>query len=425
MTLASDVRARVAGTISGEALPEGDARRLTQEMGIDAARFRSAAEKSCRSIRENVCEPAGYLTRTWYRGYGGPHIFDWDSYFHGIFLLYMDELAAARGTLLIFFDLQTEAGQMARHVSNKSYTHLSEKRMNEHHKPFAAQSVVLYSPEDDTDWFLPEHWEGLKRYIAWYDGNRLGPEGLYAWHTAMESGMDDSVTVNPDRDPEPQQRTGCWAAPDLNAYMVREYRAMARLAPRYGDDPAPYREKADALAARIEEVLWNPETRFYHTYDTDRSALVPGCHGSGFMPLWADVAAPERARAMLETTVLDPDRFWGPFGVYSLERTHPLFQEGTISDVFKIHCGWNGPYWAPLQYVVNRSLRKHGFTREADELVRKTIDLLETQGDPDHQPQEYWLTDGRPGRIYPFAGWSLLFPFMALENLWDLDPTAV
>lgn len=141
------------------------------------------------------------------------------------------------------------------------------------------------------------------------------------------------------------------------------------------------------------------------------------------MPLWTDIPSAKQAGRIIEEHVLNPAEFWGTHGVYSLDRSHPLFQDGTVSDLRGCGCGWNGPYWLPINYVVYHAMRRHGYHEAANELLNRQIRLVEECGDAGHNIQEYWLTDGKPGRLYPFSGWSCLIPFMALESLYEFNPS--
>jgi hypothetical protein len=86
---------------------------------------------------------------------------------------------------------------------------------------------------------------------------------------------------------------------------------------------------------------------------------------SQLLPLWACIPENERAKALVEETLTDPDRFWRAYGI-PVTSTPSIFQKmGVLSHV---HMPWN--------LLLGEGLLAYGYRKEAAELVARLMKTI-------------------------------------------------
>lgn len=86
---------------------------------------------------------------------------------------------------------------------------------------------------------------------------------------------------------------------------------------------------------------------------------------SHFTPLWAGITSKERASVLIEQTLLDPERFWKPFGVPVCTDMIPN-PEGRI-------CQAGSLFW---HQIIGESLLAYGYREEAMQLVSRLLNAV-------------------------------------------------
>lgn len=276
----------------------------------------------------------------------------------------------------------------------------------------------------------------LPRIVAFVDyleRETTGLHGLLLTHSARASGFDSDVLTAglPERSVE---------GPDTNTFMVLEYRALAELASRLGEDAiaATMRERAESLAHRIEALLWHEPSQSYvalrwrlgATRDEEVVGMrdPDGVHRPlaswiSFLPLVAGIAAPPRAEVLLDRLV-DPASWWGPAGVRTAPKDDPLFQQAPRIMVFDPRRGergpvsnWSGPVWVLSSFYMFRALMAHGRKDAARELALRTATTLADDLRKTGMLHECYADDGRG--LWPvrgtFTSWNVLAPTMLRE----------
>jgi putative isomerase len=200
--------------------------------------------------------------------------------------------------------------------------------------------------------------------------------------------------------------------------MVQEYRAMAEVARRSGQgEPSLWEEKAKALATAIETHMWDPIDQCYFNLEVGRH--VPGRVNqpvswvlplkvkswTSLMPLWAQVASPERAKLMVELHLMNEARLLAPHGMRSLAKDEPAYEVKVSSNP---SC-WRGPIWVVNNYLVNQGLQHYGFETEARELAGRLQRMLVRDLDENGELHEYYDPETGEGLTHPgFLNWNTL-----------------
>lgn len=351
-------------------------------------------------------EPAGALRHPFVvpGSIYGQELWDWDSYWTTLGIL---RLAAAtcdadlreralrhgRGSLLNFLAHQHASGGLPimMRADNTDVFGCFEPGGPERNqaKPIFAQfALALADAEGDAaKGWLADLLPGIARFHAYWEKRyRHEPTGLLVW------GSDVGVGV--DNDPS------CYGRPPrssanvlLNCLYLADLSAAAECARRLGLDALAESctARADSLAASIRRHCWDARDGFFYSLDVQcadhRAKLIPWAKPglplawsglpiriqlfTGFLPLWCGAASPEQA-AILRDHAMNADTFLAPGGLRSLSRREPMFTLARSNNP----SNWLGPVWILASYLTWRGLLRYGFKSEADEIARRTLDLL-------------------------------------------------
>jgi hypothetical protein len=403
----------------------------------------SALREHIRGLKDRVVRPPGGLLKYSYiiptagrddgaldRQHGFyAQQYDWDCFFEGVALTYdgPEGGAALRDAMRNFLLFTTPAGFTPRTLSPAKFFDWPDQM-----KPFLAQGCLLASRSlGAASWLSEDEYAKLAANLGYWESNRMGGHGLYMWRSSMESGVDNNAaSVNtPDLSVE---------SVDLNAYLVREFKAMAAIARERGRaaDASSWAAKAEELARRINLVLWDERDGCYYnvwSVADEARAFVRVKSWTSLTPLWAGVATPEIAARLVEGQLLDPKVFWGPFGVPSLARSEPVYNQGRRALIF-IHAenrrwevsNWQGPVWVVANWVAMHGLLRYGYRAEARSLAATITGLLERDVEATGGMHENYDAETGAGLWAPdFGSWNMLAARMAEEAESGRDPASV
>lgn len=331
---------------------------------------------------------------------------------------------ACFGSLLCFLDCASADGCIHR-------TELPHRTRDfEPAKPIMAQLAlrVLEGLGDAARFDEHDVFPRLLAFIRYLESTHVGAHGLFLTPSARASGFDSDLLSAgfPERSIE---------GPDTNTFMVLEYRAAAELARRMGEAAAAsiLREKAEALSARIEELLWYEDERG-GTYVALRSrngeswedevvghrdpdgVLRPIASWTGLLPLYAGIPSAERAAKVIER-LTSPAGFWGPVGVRTLSKESVFFHQAPRVMLYDPRrdapgpvSNWGGPVWVLSSYYLARGLERYGEEARARELDERTVALL--AGDLQRTGTLHECYDDEGRGLWPrgggFVSWSVL-----------------
>ncbi|TWT40957.1 Glucosidase YgjK precursor [Phycisphaerae bacterium RAS1] len=193
-------------------------------------------------------------------------------------------------------------------------------------------------------------WTPLARYYAALQTYLRQGNGLYITDWASMDNSPRNMHVD---------RGG--TAVDTSAQMVLFARGLAEMADVLGkpDDAAKYRAEANALAERINALMWDPARRFYFdlSVDGERGGIKTI---AAFWTLLAGAASPWQARA-LAAELENPATFGTHHRAPSLAADESQFAPGGEY--------WRGSVWSPMDMMIVRGLERYGFTDLAYEIA--------------------------------------------------------
>lgn len=303
-----------------------------------------------------------------------------------------------------------------------------------HAQPFLMQSAFYYyNATKDRTW-IKTIFRKLEKYLGYYEKNNQNQSELFAWTEAYMSGIDNDIATS-------FFEPGTVLSPDLSSRIYLEYRAASRLAKSFGDDAKSnaYAEKARTLKKRIHAIFWNNELQTYTAwnrisgrsvfkYDDDGlNAMGIGLHSfcscSNFLPLYAGIADKKSASAMIRRYLINPDHFYGPYGIRSLSKASEYYNNGVWGNAPRFGdmstlttSNWQGPVWIVNCYLVANILIHYGFLDEAADLNKKTLALLaKSLNTIGSFTENYHAETGEPLYSKEFASWNILADIISYE----------
>jgi hypothetical protein len=341
-------------------------------------------------------------------GYAYHEFYDWDLYFENLYLSYYGLDDYCFNNFKAFMAVQHPDGFIPRML----------KRQNiQMFKPFLAQIAILGSKQrnDDYEWLRAAYYDQLKRYLnRWfaYDNDN---NGLPVWDSADASGMDNQT-----RRAGGMHSYNCEGT-DLACYLHRELEAMAFIAGKLGkpDDQKSFQTHASTLAKAVNTILWDEKDGFYYDRNEKTGEPIRIKSVVGFLPLWAGIATPERAKRLVREHLTNEKEFWLKYPVATYAITEPDYYQGRRHG----ECNWQGTSWIPTDYMVMHGLLRYGFKDVARDLAYRTLKMAL---DENPTTREFYDADtGKGNGMNPFWGWSSLAYVMPLEYETGYDPSAI
>jgi alpha,alpha-trehalase len=338
---------------------------------------------------------------------------DWDAFFVGLHLISRDKADGIylRNWCLNFLHHTEPDG----HTPGGIRPWAGRDARLYHIKPLMGQAAFYASLAlGDFGWIAPV-WDKMAACVTYRERKMSDPvTGLVKWWDGMESGTDNNAALV-------RRYHNSMAAADVNAFLVLDYRAMAELATRLSrtvrlgrtEDAAAFRERARRLADAIQAHLWVANAAIYSDYDAVERALARRVTYSDLVPLWAGLASPEQARAMIERHVFEPRELWAPHGIRSLAADDPAYNN---ENVLKPYSNWQGPIWPHANWMFMHALMRYGYREAAlDVAVRVTRVCLADLERNGMMHENYHADTGAPLAAPDFISWNLLVAQMIDE----------
>lgn len=376
------------------------------------------------------------------------NIFAWDTCFMTFFCNTAHPLVPGIASLDNFYARQYEDGEICREIVRK--TGVDFKAWINPGKPFYSMwgfniefppppVTIAYSGREAPKTFSRVTLDGLDHPLfAWAEMEsfratgdkvrlRLVYEPLVRFYRALQeylrqgNGLYMTDWASMDNSPRNPYLTGGGCAVDTSCEMVliaREMAAMARLIGK-PDEARSFEGEAEALAALINRLMWDPEKKFYYDLTVD-GQRAPIKTVAGFWALLSGVAAGEKADAL--AFELDNPRTFG--------RLHPVPTCAADQPLYNpMGEYWRGSAWAPTTTMVIRGLEKSGRADQARSIAARDLDITYQVFQKTGTVWENYAPDSvSPGNQAQkdFVGWSGIGPILyLLEYGLGLKPDAV
>jgi hypothetical protein len=107
------------------------------------------------------------------------------------------------------------------------------------------------------------------------------------------------------------------------------------------------------------------------------------------LPLWAGIPTPERAERIVQETLLDPKRYWRPFGLPNCSAQDPAYSSDNRQGA--------GGVWMVWNTMLCEALVDYGFLDEAADLVRRLMEASLNSLRTDKSFREFYNADEPEG----------------------------
>jgi len=171
-------------------------------------------------------------------------------------------------------------------------------------------------------------------------------------------------------------RDGCpFLVQDIlfNSLLCRANRDLARIAGWLGKDALPFHERALKTAKAVNNKLWDEEDGIYISYDLRADQHISGHSLAGFLPLYAHIPSPSRARRLFD--YLDTGSFCeldeSCFAIPTYDRRREEYTPKKY---------WRGPIWINLNWLLYHGLTNYGRQRYQHYIKQSIIYLINMSG---------------------------------------------
>ncbi|HYG99586.1 MAG TPA: trehalase family glycosidase [Terriglobales bacterium] len=139
----------------------------------------------------------------------------------------------------------------------------------------------------------------------------------------------------------------------LNSLLYKTEKDMERISNllRLADDAQRWRARAQSRQQLMNKYLWDEHRGMFFDYNFEAQKRSTYEYATTFYPLWAGLATPEQARAVV--------------------RNLPTFEQvgGLAISPYQTRVQWDYPYgWAPIQLLAAQGLRDYGFQEQANRI---------------------------------------------------------
>jgi neutral trehalase len=156
----------------------------------------------------------------------------------------------------------------------------------------------------------------------------------------------------------------------FNAMLAAANRSLQRIARALDADlPPALEQRFDHTDAALEE-LWDEDSAQYYSRHAVTGALLKAPTVATFLPLWAGSVGPVKAERLIGL-LQNRNSFWPAYPVPSVPIDNAEFQPARY---------WKGPTWININWIVIECLCAYGHDELAQELLQRTLALIEGGG---------------------------------------------
>ena len=281
-----------------------------------------------------------------------------ESIFSSFFLVYSNRNYPASKNIDYFYERQEENGAIRWKYDAKTNKPITEKNNPEGVglPLFAWAEFNLYHKSANKR-RIKDVMPILQKYMDWLERTFKMQNGLYAVPPESSSMFN-------------APRKGAYYTVDFNSCMAINAAHMSALGDILNDKDLSfqYKKMYFSLKTRINSLMWDPETGFYHDLDKNEQRL-PQKTIAGFWPLMAELPNADKAEQLI-AHLSNPKTFGTEHPFPSLSADSPDFKESGE--------GYKGSVFPQLNFMVIKGLEKYqqyGFAREC--AIRHLYFILE------------------------------------------------
>jgi len=345
-----------------------------------------------------------------------PHQFSWDSAFHAITNCHLGRVELAREEILTLLgNILPDGGLPHLTFHDPSRASLIIRLFRRSIWPYPYRSSLVQPPvvalavreiwqRGEDAGFLNEALPSLERHFEWLATARtISNSVLVSIFSPWESGQDHKpgfdrlwgvfakipLGLYPAlylaemamscRRYDPQQiiKGGWFNVREVlfNTVYALGLEALATMFSATGDRAKAecFRSRSECVEKAILEECYDPASGLYFDVDARTGELIREPSISCLLPVALRTIPAPRLEALI-AHLTNPDEFWLPYPVPSLPKNSRYF---TPADHRYL---WRGPTWINTNWLISEGLRRHGRPDLADEIARKSRELVQRSG---------------------------------------------
>jgi alpha,alpha-trehalase len=185
---------------------------------------------------------------------------------------------------------------------------------------------------------------------------RLSSDYYKGDRSMRESGFDVSFRFEPFG-----AATHHYAPVCLNSLLYKTEKDMEQISRWMGnrDNAEKWRKRAEERKQLISRYLWDDKAGLFFDYDFGSGRRSSYLYASTFYPLWAGLATPEQAKAVVKNLA----QFEKPGGI-------AMSTQDTGAQ-------WDLPYgWGNIEMLAVEGLRRYGYNAEADRISYEFLSMV-------------------------------------------------
>lgn len=158
----------------------------------------------------------------------------------------------------------------------------------------------------------------------------------------------------------------------FNSLLLASLKALKSIGTEIHEDTGRLDDWTALTENAIQTKLWNEEAHQYFDYDVLHQESIRRNILSNYLPLFAGSVVREKAERMIHL-LLSQDTFWPQNG-------YPLCTVSMKESEFNPQNYWRGPVWINMNWMFIEGLAQYGYHNAAEDLARKTLDLVTNSG---------------------------------------------
>ncbi len=157
----------------------------------------------------------------------------------------------------------------------------------------------------------------------------------------------------------------------FNVIMVENLRALSSIAEKLGNshDVAYFNKKREMIIKAMRTLMYE-DGLFWSTYGEDYQKIKLKTWAI-FSPLFANILTQGEAKELVEKHLLNNKEFQLEYSVPTVSIDEPSFDPSGF---------WRGPTWIATNWIIHKGLLNYGFTDIADDIKKKSIELIKKSG---------------------------------------------
>ena len=373
-----------------------------------------------------------FPSRVSYRG-----VWLWDTAFLSAPLIATRDYEVCEGAVLTLLDNQRADGSIPNCVISTReeplWPPISQPPLLSMNVWMIYQAKRYYEDEERALAFLKETYPKLKKFHEfWYKQRDRDKDGMCEYRSrahngiyySFESGVDDSPLWD---------EAGAEAVEDLalNVFLTLDKRYLALIEKvlkekvrNVGQGFSFAQNEFDKEANENEQTIigefYDRGLGLFFSRYRDSHELIKIKTFESLLPILLD-SLDEKVKDELVMHLKNASEFWTPYPIPTVAKDDPTFgtRWGSVC--------WRKPVWMSVNWLIARGLMKHGYYREAKELIDKSIELVINSATATHSrerfAENYDPETGRKSKdgYAEFFGWNGLVSDMITSMLGGLD----